>query len=145
MKLALGLDFGTESVRALLVDLKGRERGVTVARYRHGQIIDALPGSHVQLPPHHALQHPGDWRLESAAKALRGALRQAGAGAGEVCGIGVDFTSCTMLPVRRQGTPLCLELRFAREPQAWPKLWKHHGALYGEYRRAAAFLSNSTQ
>jgi L-ribulokinase len=98
-----------------------------VARYRHGQILTALPGSRKKLPPHYALQHPLDWS-ESAARATRAALRQAGAGGDDVLGLGVDFTSCTMLPTRRDGTPLCLLRPFAAEPLAWPKLWKHHGA-----------------
>ena len=46
----------------------------------------------------------------------------------EPVGIGVDFTSCTMLPALADGTPLCLDAQFAREKYAWPKLWKHHGA-----------------
>lgn len=127
MKLSLGLDFGTESVRALLVDLKGRELGVGIAKYRHGQITGSLPGRSDRLPPEHAFQHPADW-MESAAKATRQALRSAGSGAYDVIGIGVDFTSCTMLPTFSEGTPLCLSPRFAANPQAWPKLWKHHGA-----------------
>lgn len=126
-KLALGLDFGTESVRALLVDLQGAERAVTTARYAHGQITETLPGSATRLPPHYALQHPMDW-IDSAAKAVRAALRKSGATMGEVCGIGVDFTSCTMLPTLRDGTPLSVLEAFARTPLAWPKLWKHHGA-----------------
>ena len=64
-RVALGLDFGTESVRALLVDLRGREMGSAVAPYRHGQIIETLPGSREKLPPHFALQHPQDW-IDSA-------------------------------------------------------------------------------
>ncbi|MBL9186706.1 MAG: ribulokinase [Opitutaceae bacterium] len=127
MKAALGLDFGTESVRAVLVDLRGRELASVAARYPHGQIVDALPGSKRPLPPHYALQHPLDWP-GAAARAVRAALRQAGLGAAEVVGIGVDFTSCTMLPTTRDGTPLCLLDEFAAEPLAWPKLWKHHGA-----------------
>ena len=126
-KIALGLDFGTESARALLVDMKGRELGSATAAYRHGQIIETLPGAKERLPPRYALQHPGDW-TESAAKAVRTALQSAKAGAEEIIGIGVDFTSCTMLPALRDGTPLCLLDAFAREPLAWPKLWKHHGA-----------------
>jgi hypothetical protein len=121
------LDFGTESVRALLVTLAGEELASVVVKYRHGQILSALPGGTAALPPHYALQHPSDW-MESASKAVRGALRRAGLGAGEVVGIGVDFTSCTMLPALRDGSPLCLLERFAQEPLAWPKLWKHHGA-----------------
>ena len=46
----------------------------------------------------------------------------------EVVGIGVSFTSCTMLPTLRDRTPLCQLKQFAKEPLAWPKLWKHHGA-----------------
>lgn len=126
-RLALGLDFGTESVRALLVDLRGKEHASAVAKYRHGQIIETLPGSKEKLPPHYALQHPQDW-IDSATKATRATLRAAHANAGDVIGIGVDFTSCTMLPALRDGTPLCLLERFARQPLAWPKLWKHHGA-----------------
>jgi len=126
-RIALGLDFGTESVRALLVDLKGGEAGSATSAYRHGQIVDTLPGEQRKLPPHYALQHPQDW-IDSAAKAVRAALKNAKIGKEDVIGIGVDFTSCTMLPTLRDGTPLCLVERFACEPLAWPKLWKHHGA-----------------
>jgi L-ribulokinase len=126
-RIALGLDFGTESVRALLVDLRGRECGSAVARYAHVQITESLPGSRVKLPTHYALQHPQDW-LDSAAQAVRAALRAAKISPSAVIGIGVDFTSCTMLPTLADGTPLCLVEKFAHEPLAWPKLWKHHGA-----------------
>jgi len=124
---ALGLDFGTESVRALLVNGSGEELGSSVSRYRHGQIVDKLPNTRQPLPPQFALQHPDDW-LESSATAVRAAIRQARLTSSDVAGIGVDFTSCTMLPTRADGTPLCLVKEFARERQAWPKLWKHHGA-----------------
>lgn len=127
MKISLGLDFGTESVRALLVDLEGHELATNSVSYRHGQIIETLPGSAKRLPPQFALQHPGDW-MESAAKATRSALLSAKLNAKDVIGIGVDFTSCTMLPTSADGTPLCLREGFALEPHAWPKLWKHHGA-----------------
>jgi len=46
----------------------------------------------------------------------------------EVVGVGVDFTSCTMLPAAADGTPLCLLDGFKNVPLAWPKLWKHHAA-----------------
>lgn len=126
-RVALGLDFGTESVRALLVDLHGRELGSASSAYRHGQILDRLPVGHVTLPADFALQHPLDW-LESAAHAVADALRAANCQPAQVMGIGVDFTSCTMLPSRRDGTPLCCLDEFATHEFAWPKLWKHHGA-----------------
>src|SRR6185503_14488730 len=128
-KLSLGIDFGTESVRALLVDLEGNERASAVVRYPHGQIIDALPTDPQRmLPPDYALQHPQDW-IESAAQAVRAAVDKSGATASDVIGIGVDFTSCTMLPTLADGRPLCMTDRFAKRPLAWPKLWKHHGAF----------------
>jgi L-ribulokinase len=127
MKIALGLDFGTESVRALLVDLAGRERASKAVAYSHSQITTELPGSGAPLPPHFALQHPKDW-MDSAGKAVRAALRSARVSARDLVGIGVDFTSCTMLPAKADGTPLCLLEAFADRPHAWPKLWKHHAA-----------------
>jgi L-ribulokinase len=124
---ALGLDFGTESVRALLVDGHGVELGSAVAGYRHGQIVETLPNSRERLPPLYALQDPQDW-LDSSASAVRAAMRRAKLKSGDVVSIGVDFTSCTMLPTLSDGAPLCQLKEFAREPLAWPKLWKHHGA-----------------
>lgn len=127
-RVALGLDFGTESVRALLVDLAGNERGCATAPYRHGQILGSLPGSNTVIPPHHAFQHPMDW-LKSARIAIASALRRGGVEVGQIIGVGVDFTSCTMLPALADSTPLCMLPEFAGQPMAWPKLWKHHGAL----------------
>ncbi len=126
-KAAIGLDFGTESVRALVVDLEGRELGEATDAYAHGQIIETLPGTGEKLPSDFALQHPTDW-INSAVKAVQGAVKAAGIDGDQVVGIGVDFTSCTMLPALANGTPLCLDERFAGEKFAWPKLWKHHGA-----------------
>lgn len=126
-RLALGLDFGTESVRALLVDLKGVEHGSAAVKYAHGQITQTLPSTGQPLSPDFALQHPQDW-IDSAAKATKQAIAKAGAEAKQVIGVGVDFTSCTMLPTLRDGTPLCTLDRYKQQMHAWPKLWKHHGA-----------------
>ena len=160
MKASLGLDFGTESVRAVLVDLRGRELASAVANYAHGQIVGSLPGSKKKLPPHSALQHPLDW-IESAAKATRAALRDAKVGADDVLGIGVDFTSCTMLPTRRDGAAILGALaagafaspREAIRAMAVPKsgtapIFKPnrshrstYDSLYREYRRLGDFFS----
>lgn len=124
--LALGLDFGTESVRALFVDLDGTERGAASSQYAHGQITTRLPEGG-DLPPDYALQHPGDW-LQSATRAVRRAWRVVGQPSARLVGIGVDCTSCTMLPALADGTPLCLLPEHRQNPLAWPKLWKHHAA-----------------
>ena len=125
---ALGLDFGTTSVRAVLVDTRsGAERGSAVAEYRHGVIDRTLPGSEQPLAADWALQHPGDY-LESMLDAVAGALHAGRLDPGQVIGIGIDFTSCTILPIDRDGRPLCLLPSLAPRPHAWVKLWKHHAA-----------------
>lgn len=129
--LFLGFDFGTESVRALLVDRAGRSAGSAVVPYAHAQIV---PGSRaaaelfpVPLPAGYALQHPADW-MTAAASASRSALAAAGGEPAQIVSIGVDFTSCTVLPCNEAGEPLCTS-PVAANPHAWPKLWKHHGAV----------------
>jgi len=125
---SIGFDFGTESVRVVVVDIAdGRIAGQAVHAYAHGVIDESLPTTGKRLPPDYALQDPEDW-LASAERACRSAVKAAGVTADQIVGIGVDFTSCTMLPAMADGTPLCKLDRFAGEPLAWPKLWKHHGA-----------------
>lgn len=127
-KYSLGFDFGTESVRVIVVDIvDGRIAAQAVEAYAHGVIDEALPGSREALPSDYALQHPQDW-LDSLAAACRAAVKTSGIDVGAIIGIGVDFTSCTMLPCRADGTPLCVIENFRSTPLAWPKLWKHHGA-----------------
>src|SRR5689334_18899459 len=103
---SIGLDFGTESVRALVVDVRdGRVAGQSVEKYASGVIDDALPTTGAKLPPDYALQDPRDW-LAGAARAYKAAVQSAGATPQDIIGIGVDFTSCTMLPCQPDGTPL---------------------------------------
>ena len=125
----LGLDFGTESVRALLVDRGGRIASTATAPFASGQIVRGAPGARRfadPLGPGWALQDPDDW-LRAAADAVGAALVRSGVEPSAVAGIGVDFTSCTVLPARADGTPLS-RTDLGRHPHAWPKLWKHHGA-----------------
>lgn len=125
---SIGLDFGTESVRVLIADIRdGRVVGQATHNYTHGVIDQHLPRKSEKLPPDYALQHPADW-LESLSASCKRAMKESRVPPEHIVGIGVDFTSCTMLPARRDGTPLCLVEEFATDPLAWPKLWKHHGA-----------------
>lgn len=125
-KYALGLDFGTLSVRALLVNLEnGEESAVSVKEYPHGVMDEFLP-SGKKLPNDFALQHPLDY-VETMSEAIREILKT-GISAEEIAGIGIDFTACTVLPVRHDGTPLCTEEKYKDEPLAYVKLWKHHSA-----------------
>lgn len=124
----LGIDFGTLSGRASIVDARtGEEVASAVHDYRHGSIEESLPGTGERLPPDFALQHPGDY-LDVLFKAVPAALKKSGLRAEQIAGIGTDFTSCTPLPTFADGTPLCLHPRWRKEPHAWVKLWKHHAA-----------------
>lgn len=125
---ALGLDFGTESGRALLVDVAdGREVATAVHGYPHGVVDTRLPGTDEKLPPDWALQDPDDYwaTLEVIVPEV---LRLAGITAADVVGIGIDFTACTLVPARIDGTPLSRDPVLRSIPHAWAKLWKHHGA-----------------
>jgi L-ribulokinase len=61
-------------------------------------------------------------------KTLPAVLRQSGIDPAEVVGIGIDFTACTMLPTKADGTPLSVLPEWRDNPHAWVKLWKHHAA-----------------
>jgi L-ribulokinase len=125
---AIGVDFGTESGRALLLDLRtGEEAAVSEVRYAHGAIDRELPSSGERLPPDWALQDPDDW-VAVLERAIPAVLEQVPAARDAVVGLGVDFTSCTVLPVTAEGTPLCTLEAFSEQRHAWPKLWKHHAA-----------------
>jgi L-ribulokinase len=145
----IGLDFGTASVRALVVETQtGTVRGSGVSEYRHGVIDRSLPGTGAPLGVDWALQHPGDY-VESMEYAIRNAVADAPVDPQAIAGIGVDFTSCTILPVDRAGRPLCLRPELAPRPHAWVKLWKHHAAQPQADRinavataRAEPFLAN---
>jgi L-ribulokinase len=127
-RFALGFDFGTESVRVLVVGLRdGQIAGQAASAYAHGVIDDTLPSSGAKLPADYALQDARDW-LDSAAIACKAAMAASKVEPADVIGIGVDFTSCTMLPCACDGTPLHLTPPFDQIALAWPKLWKHHGA-----------------
>lgn len=127
-KYAIGVDYGTESGRVLLVDVEtGAEVATHVTPYPHGVIDKSLPGSGVKLEHDWALQHPGDY-LDVLRQSVPEVLRMAGVHSDSVIGIGIDFTACTMMPLDRKGTPLCLRDQWRDHPHAWVKLWKHHAA-----------------
>jgi L-ribulokinase len=128
-KFALGIDFGTNSVRALVVAVAdGREVATAVWNYRRGEAgVITDPGN-----PHVARQHPLDY-LEGLQAAVTEALAEASAdltfSAADVIGIGVDTTGSTPLPVDREGVPLALGLTFRGDPNALAWLWKDHSSM----------------
>ncbi len=127
-KYAIGVDFGTESGRAVLVEVAtGRELASSVHPYANGVIDETLPGTTIALEPDWALQDPNDY-LEVFKTAIPAVLTESGVNPDEVIGIGIDFTSCTILPTTVDGTPLCFLPAWRNTPHSWVKLWKHHAA-----------------
>lgn len=126
-KYAIGLDFGTLSVRALFLDLEtGEEAATAEYQYPHGVITSCLPDGTL-LPADFALQHPMDF-VNGMQYVIRQIMAQYPIQPEQIVGIGLDVTSSTVLPLDEKAWPLCLQPEFFRNPQAWMKLWKHHGA-----------------
>ncbi len=128
-KYTLGLDYGTNSVRTVVVDIaNGREVASAVWNYTTG-----TQGVILSRDPNLARQHPADYitgaeitiskALAAAKRAVRGFRPE------QVIGIGVDTTGSTPLPVDRQGRPLALDRRFAKNPAAMAWLWKDHTGI----------------
>jgi L-ribulokinase len=127
-KYTIGVDFGTESGRALVVRVSdGAELASAVHAYGDSVIDRHLPGDSKPLPPDYALQNPRDY-IAVFQNAVPAALKKSGVSPDDVIGISVDFTACTPMPVKADGTPLCELPEFRNNPHAWVKLWKHHAA-----------------
>lgn len=127
-KYSIGVDFGTESGRAVLVDISdGAEIATSVHKYANGVIDEKLPGTNIRLEPDWALQDPNDY-IEVFKRTIPAVLQQSGVNPADVIGLGVDFTACTILPTLKDGTPLCFLPQYRNRPHAWIKLWKHHAA-----------------
>ncbi len=127
-KYTIGLDYGSLSGRAVLVDIAdGRQLCDCVMDYPHAVMSETLAATGAPLPPDYALQDPKDY-LDVLHTIVPGVISKAGIDPHDIIGLGIDFTCCTMLPVRADGTPLCFDEKFRGEPHAYVKLWKHHAA-----------------
>jgi len=126
----IGLDYGTNSVRALLVNsANGRAIASAVWTYAHG-----TQGVILSRDPNLARQHPADY-VKGAEITIRQALAAAktnvkGFGTGHGAGIGVDTTGSTPLPVDANGQPLAFQKKFANHPAAMAWLWKDHTGVH---------------
>lgn len=128
-KYSIGVDYGTLSARALLIDINtGEELATSIYEYEHGVMESALP-SGVKLGADWALQHPQDY-IDGLCKTVKEVIEKSKVDSRDIIGIGIDFTSCTILPTMADGTPLCMIEKYKNEPHAYVKLWKHHAAQY---------------
>lgn len=138
---SIGFDFGTESCRALLLQYETAQIITTVeATYPHGVIAKELHGK--PLKGAMVLQHPKDyeWILKELVQAIKNSTNIS---INDIKGIGIDFTSCTVLPVTAQFEPLMTKELFYYNPHAYAKLWKSHSAQK-EADEITASLKNHT-
>lgn len=128
-KYIVGIDFGTLSGRAIVVDAaNGAQLGTHVTEYPHAVMDRTLTaGDNQVLPPEFALQNPADY-VKVLRESVPGAIKDAGIDPKDVVGIGVDATSATVFFTDEEGTPLCEKPGFENNIHAYVKLWKHHGA-----------------
>ena len=127
-KYTVGIDFGTLSARATLMDIySGCEVSSASANYRHGVLSEKLPTGE-ELPEGFALQVGGDY-VEAMAIAVRKAIESAGIPSGDIIGVGIDFTASTVIALGEDLEPLSDKEIFKSSPHAYVKLWKHHGAI----------------
>jgi len=123
----IGIDFGTLSGRASIVDTANRKTlASAVFDYPHG-VMDTALSDGTKLPPDWALQHPQDY-LCVLDHTIPAVMKESGVNAQDVVGIALDVTASTALPVLRDGTPLCFLEEYRSNPHAYVKLWKHHAA-----------------
>ena len=126
-KYSIGIDFGTLSARAILVDMSnGKICAEAEYSYPHGVMDKALPDGTL-LERNSAYQHPKDY-LDAAENTIKNVVKDSGVCTDDILGLGIDFTACTVLPIDESGTPLCFYEEFKSEPHAYVKLWKHHSA-----------------
>jgi L-ribulokinase len=127
MAYAIGLDYGTNSVRCLIVDVRnGDELGTAVWNYATGSMGIILDRSDHNV----ARQNPADY-LKGLEITIKQALAQAAKNSkrfspDQVVGIGVDTTGSTPIPVDENGTPLAMLKQFKSNPNAAVWLWKDH-------------------
>ncbi|MFC4323900.1 ribulokinase [Litchfieldia salsa] len=127
-KFAIGIDYGTLSGRAVLVDLSdGTEVTDHVTPYAHSVIDEFLPVSNRKLEHDWALEHPNDY-LDVLKISVPAVMKESGVNPEDVIGLGIDFTANTMMPIDTNGEPLCFDPNYMDNPHSWVKLWKHHAA-----------------
>lgn len=123
-KFVIGVDYGTDSVRSILVNASN---GKTMAsqvywypRWKEGKYCDPLNNQFRQHPKDH---------LEGLEMTIKGVIGQSGIPPGKIVGIGVDTTGSSPIAVDKSGKPLSLQTEFAENPNAMLVLWKDHTAI----------------
>ena len=128
-KYSIGVDYGTQSGRAVLVDVSnGEVVAQAVKEYSHGVIDEFLPRWNkikTRLGFTTSKRLYRSFRINNPE-----VLKKSNIDPKDVIGLAIDFTACTVLSIDKEGVPLCFHEDLKSNPHAWPKLWKHHAAQY---------------
>ena len=131
MKYTIGIDYGTLSGRTALFEIGSSEEiCCSVFEYPHAVISSGSEIARTMfggLPQDFALQHPQDY-IDVLKTTIPDVISKSKVNPKDIIGVGIDFTACTMLPVKKDGTPVCFIDEFKSNPYAYVKLWKHHAA-----------------
>ncbi|MBX5319428.1 ribulokinase [Staphylococcus caprae] len=126
MSYSIGIDYGTASGRVILVDTSNGEMISSYEEtYEHGTIAETLNGE--AIPRNYFLQNADDY-LHVLENGVKHVLEESKVNKNDVLGIGVDFTSCTIVFLDENFEPLHRQDSLKNNPHAYVKLWKHHGA-----------------
>ncbi|MDU9416949.1 ribulokinase [Staphylococcus lloydii] len=126
MNYSIGIDFGTASGRVFLVNTaNGEIVSQYIKEYAHGTIEQQLNGQ--KIPQSFALQNANDY-MEVIEEGIPYIIKKANIDVKAIVGIGIDFTSSTVIFVDEYMEPIHNYESFKDEPHAYVKLWKHHGA-----------------
>ena len=125
-KYTIGIDYGSLSGRTVLVRCDtGEVVAESTLEYPHAVMDTALPDARLWA-------RTGPFRtpdyLDVLYTTIPAVLKESGVDSADIIGVGTDFTACTVLPVKADGTPLCFLPQFRSTPNAYVKLWKHHAA-----------------
>jgi L-ribulokinase len=120
----IGVDFGSDSVRSILVNAKNGEVLATSVyaypRWKQGKYCDPAKSQY--------RQHPAD-HLEGLEKTIVAVVQQSGIEPKLIRGIGIDATGSSPMPLQKSGEPLAFSAEFAEDPDAMMVLWKDHSAI----------------
>ena len=124
-KYVIGVDFGTDSVRSVIVNAgNGKEVSSYIAYYKRW-----MQGKYCNPSRNQFRQHPLD-HIEALEESIKGALEKTHNSVRDnVIGIGIDTTGSTPAPVDKEGTVLSIKEEFASNPNAMFILWKDHSAV----------------
>ena len=120
----IGLDYGSDSVRAVLIDTEnGQELASEVCHYKRWKNNEYCNPSINQFR-----QHPLD-HIEGLETTIKSVVTQANVAASDIKSICIDTTGSSPIPVTADGTPLSLTKEFEHNPNAMMVLWKDHTSI----------------